>query len=59
MINEDAMSKIESKLSKGEAEVYKLLKDGYSSREIADLLGKDSKSVDNTIQRIKNKARKI
>lgn len=59
MINEDAMSKIESKLSKGEAEVYKLLKDGYSSREIADLLGKDNKSVDNTIQRIKNKARKI
>lgn len=58
MINEDTFAKVESKLSKGEMEVYNLLRDGYATREIADILGKDNKSVDNTIQRIKNKARK-
>ena len=59
MIKEDTMSEIESKLSKGELEVYKYLKEGYSPKEISARINKDSKSVDNTIQRIKTKARKM
>ena len=59
MINEDAISKIESKLSKGELEVYKYLKEGYTPKEIVDIINKPAKSVDNTIQRIKAKARKL
>lgn len=59
IINEDTISKVEAILSKGELKVYKLLVDGYSTKEISDILGKDSKSIDNSIQRIKIKARKL
>lgn len=59
MIKEDTISKIESNLSKGELEVYRYLKEGYSSKEIAIKLDKTPKSIDNSIQRIKNKAKKL
>ena len=59
MINEDKIEEVEAMLSAGESEVYNLLREGRNSREIADITGKDMKSVDNTIQRIRAKAKKI
>ncbi len=50
---------IEKALSASEYEVYKLLITGLSYHEIADILGKTSKQIDNTIQRIKNKIKSI
>ncbi len=48
---------IKDSLSKAEQEVYKLMIRGYSYSEIAQLLDKPTKSIDNTIQRIKAKIR--
>ncbi len=59
MINEDTFDKIENMLSKGELSVYRLLREGYNSKEIANLLNKDIKSIDNAIQRIKAKGRRL
>lgn len=50
---------IEKALSASEYEVYKLLITGLTYHEIADILGKTSKQIDNTIQRIKNKIKSI
>lgn len=55
----DLNEKIKEHLSKNEYEVYELLRNGFSYTEIATLLDKTPKSVDNTIQRIKGKVRKI
>lgn len=52
-------SKIKSELTDFENEVYDLLINGLKYGEIATILGKDRKSIDNTIQRIKTKIRKI
>jgi len=46
-------------LSKGELEVYYLMKDGINYKEIADILGKSPKQVDNTIQRIRYKLKNL
>ena len=51
--------KIEKNLSKSEFEVYNLLLNGLKYDEIAVLLNKNLKQVDNTIQRIKNKIKNI
>lgn len=51
--------KIENDLSDKEREIYHLLINGYSYKEIADTLNLSSKSVDNAIQRIKNKIKII
>ncbi len=48
-------STIEVLLSGFEKEVLDLYLDGKSQSEIANILGKPVKSVDNTIQRVKNK----
>ncbi len=50
---------IEKTLSSGEYEVYKLLIAGLSYNEIAKVLGKSPKQIDNAIQRIKNKVKEI
>ena len=42
-------------LSKFEIKVLELYLDGLSYREIADRLGKSAKSIDNAVQRIRNK----
>ena len=55
----DLNEKIKEHLSKNEYEVYELLRNGFSYTEIATLLDKTPKSVDNAIQRIKGKVRKI
>ena len=44
-------------LSPMETEVFTLLIQGYNYKDIADILGKSPKTVDNAIQRIKNKVR--
>lgn len=46
-------------LSSNEKDVLYLMIDGFDYKEIATLLNVDSKSVDNTIQRIKNKVKSI
>ncbi len=60
--NEDLLeliSKIKKELSPFEIEVFDLLIDGLSYREIGEALGKKPKSVDNAIQRIKVKTKKF
>jgi len=52
----EKLNEIIEKLSKFELEVFKLYIDGKTQSKIAKILGKDVKSIDNTIQRIKNKA---
>lgn len=47
--------KIATKLTTLEECVFKLKIQGFSYKEIADILEKDEKSIDNAIQRIKNK----
>lgn len=46
-------------LSSHERDVLYLMIDGFNYKEIATLLNMDSKSVDNTIQRIKSKVKTI
>lgn len=50
---------IEKSLSTSEYEVYKLLISGMKYNEIAKILGKTPKQIDNAIQRIKNKVKEI
>ncbi len=56
---EELKNNIDSKLTKGEYEVYLLLRSGLNYQEIAKILKKSPKQIDNTIQRIKNKVRKL
>jgi len=51
--------KIKTNLSSFEYEVYSLLVSGLDYNEIALILDKDPKQIDNTIQRIRNKVKKI
>lgn len=51
--------KMNQSLSKFELLVVSLYLEGYSYVQIAKLLGKDTKSVDNALQRIKRKFEKI
>ena len=46
-------------LSNNEKDVLYLMVDGFSYKEIATILNLEPKSVDNTIQRIKNKVKSI
>jgi RNA polymerase sporulation-specific sigma factor len=50
---------IKEVLSDSEYEVYLLMISGLNYNEISILLDKSLKQVDNTIQRIKNKVKKI
>ena len=50
---------IEKSLSSSEYEVYKLMISGMDYNEIAKVLGKSPKQIDNAIQRIKNKVKDI
>lgn len=50
---------IKKNLTDFECEVYELLINGLKYNEIAQVLDKDKKSIDNTIQRIKSKIKKI
>jgi RNA polymerase sporulation-specific sigma factor len=52
-------SKINEKLTGFEKEVFELMVSNFTYKEIAVILDKDSKQIDNAIQRIKNKVKKI
>lgn len=56
---EELVSKIKEILSDTEYEVYSLLVNGLNYQEIAAILDKEPKQIDNTIQRIRNKVKKI
>lgn len=50
---------IKEKLTDFENEVFDLKRNEFDYKEIANLLGKEPKSIDNAIQRIKSKAKSI
>lgn len=52
------LSKVSDKLSDIEKEVLELKINGFTYKEIANLLEKDAKAIDNCIQRIKFKVKK-
>ena len=54
---QEKLNQIQSKLSEFEKQVLKLYLSGEKQSEIAKQLKKDVKSIDNTIQRIKNKSK--
>ncbi len=56
---QEFLEKIEHSLSKSEYEVYSLMINGLKYNEIATLLAKNPKQIDNTIQRVKTKIKKI
>ena len=53
------LSKIEDNLTDLEQQVFELLISGFKYKEIAEILEKDEKSIDNAIQRLKAKIKKI
>ncbi len=53
------INKIKKVLTDLEDQVFQLMIAGFNYKEIADLLDKDSKSIDNSIQRIKKKIKDI
>lgn len=55
----ELFQKIEQNLSKRELEVFNLMKEGYSYKEMSTILKIEKKSIDNSIQRIKNKIKKM
>lgn len=55
---EDVGKKIEKTLSKLEKEVLEMYLDGKSYQEIAKVMGRPPKSIDNALQRIKKKLEK-
>lgn len=52
-------SEVKSLLSDSELEVYNLMLEGLNYHEIAEILNKTPKQIDNTIQRIRIKLKKI
>ena len=58
-IEEDLLLKIKEILTDLEEEVFSLLISGFKYKEIAEILDKDDKSIDNAIQRIKTKIKNI
>ena len=57
--NQEILKTIQNKLTTFELDVFNLRIKGYSNSDIASLLNKDVKSIDNTLQRIKAKIRKL
>lgn len=58
-LEEDLLFKIKSNLTDFEDQVFTLMISGFKYKEIAEILGKDNKSIDNAIQRLKAKIKKI
>lgn len=58
-IEEDLLQRIKIVLTDLEEQVFTLLMSGFKYKEIAEILDKDQKSIDNAIQRIKVKIRNI
>ena len=58
-LEEDLLIRIKDVLTDLEEQVFSLLISGFKYREIAEILDKDQKSIDNAIQRIKTKIKNI
>lgn len=56
---ENVVDKIKVKLTSFEDQVFELMMANFKYKEIADILDKDAKSVDNAIQRIRIKAKAV
>lgn len=56
---QELINKLNQQLTDFEKQVFELKLEGFSYKEISDILDKDTKSIDNAIQRIKNKLKKI
>lgn len=56
---EKILKELNEKLTDFEKQVFELKKNNFNYKEIAEILDKDSKAIDNTIQRIKTKLKKI
>ena len=56
---EQILKQLHDELTDLEKQVFELKKNDFNYKEIAEILDKDSKSIDNTIQRIKTKLKKI
>ena len=57
-LEENLVDKIKKYLTDFEEQVFDLLVSGFKLKEIAEVLNKDYKSIDNAIQRIKTKIKK-
>ena len=58
-MEESLIYKIRKSLTDLENQVFELLINGFKYKEIAEILDKDQKSIDNAIQRLKLKIRKV
>ena len=56
---EELTKKINDDLSPFEKDVYKLVINGFGYQDIAKILNKEPKQIDNTIQRIRNKIKDL
>ena len=56
---EELLNNIKSKLSKNELVIFELKLKGLKNDEIAELLGKDKKRIENAMSRIKKKYKKL
>jgi len=53
------LKKLNDNLTEFEKQVFELKKNDFNYKEIAEILEKDSKAIDNALQRIKNKLKNI
>ena len=56
---EKVLNKLDNELTDFEKQVFELKKNDFNYKEIADILDKDPKAIDNAIQRIKTKLKKV
>lgn len=56
---EDVLERIRASLSRMEKRVFEYYLEGMNYRQIAAIMGKTEKSVDNSLQRIKQKAQRL
>lgn len=56
---EELIKEVNEHLTDFEIQVFELKLNGFEYKEIAEILDKDIKSIDNALQRIKNKIKKI
>ena len=55
----ELLTTLKLNLSDAELEVFNLLMNQYDYKKIAEILNKNPKQIDNTIQRIRNKLKKM
>ena len=56
---EEIIKKVRKKLTSMEEQVFELMLSDFNYKEIADILDKDSKAIDNAIQRIRVKVKDV